>query len=307
MLSILCPCYNEEKSIALLYQRIVSVMEKTDEKFQIVFVDDGSRDKTLSMLKDIAAKDSRVEVIEFSRNFGREAALTALLDYAKGDAAVIIDADLQQPPEIIPSMIEKWREGFDVVYAKRTDRSAETVFRGLCTRIFYKIYNAISHPSITEGVAEFCLMNRNAINAVGKLRETHRFMRGIFSWAGFRTAIVDYVCAERDEGESKFRFTKLVRLAFEGILAFSSFPLYMIIYLGSVLSLLILCYGVFSLFTNSGSISTFLILFLSSLNMFCSGILGLYVGRIYSDTKNRPIYIVREIYSLNKEHEKTDN
>ena len=301
MLSVLCPCYNEEKSVNLLYDRIVSVMEKSNEEFQIVFVNDGSRDNTLDILKNIASNDERVKVIEFSRNFGRELALTALLDYADGDAVVIIDADLQQPPEIIPSMIEKWHEGFDVVYAKRTDRNSETFLRGLLTRVFYKIYNAISKPSIIEGVAEFCLMDRRVVNAIRELRETHRFMRGIFSWAGFRTAVIDYVCAERDEGKSKFRLGKLFALAFDGLLSFSSFPLKSIFYFGVFSLFAVIFYGVI----NSFATEMFFVLLLCSLNLLFTGIIGIYAGRAYDETKNRPLYIVREVYQKN--HEETDS
>ena len=197
MISILCPCYNEEKSLQALYSRIVPVMDKTHEDFEIIFVDDGSVDSTLNILKNFADRDKRVKVIEFSRNFGIEAALTALLNYASGDCAVIIDADLQHPPETIPSMIEKWHEGFDFVYTKRTNRASDSLIRKFLTHSFYRIYNAISTASIIEEVGEFCLMDRRVINAILKFKETNRFMRGIFSWLGFRTVTIDYVCEKR--------------------------------------------------------------------------------------------------------------
>ncbi|MBR2209693.1 MAG: glycosyltransferase family 2 protein [Synergistaceae bacterium] len=301
MLSILCPCYNEEKSVNLLYSRVISVMENSNEKFQIIFVDDGSRDNTLNILKNIASNDERVKVIEFSRNFGIEPALTALLDYSEGDAVVIIDADLQHPPEISPSMIEKWREGFDIVYTKRTNRNSDGAVRKFLTSYFYKIYNIVSEAHIIEEVGEFCLMDRRVVNAVLKFKETHKFMRGIFSWIGFRRTMIDYVCEQRYGGESKFTFRKLFALAFDGLLSFSSFPLKLIFYLG-VLSLFgVFFYGI----TNSFVSEMFFVLLLFSLNFLCTGIIGMYIGRAYDETKNRPLYIVREIYSKNDE--KTDS
>ena len=305
MLSVLCPCYNEDKSVNLLYNRVVSVMENSDEKFQIFFVDDGSRDNTLDILKNIASNDERVKVIEFSRNFGFEPALTALLDYSEGDAVVIIDADLQHPPEVIPSMIAKWREGFDIVYTKRKNRNSNGIVRKFLTSYFYKIYNAVSEAHIIEGTGEFCLMDRRVVNAVLKFNETHKFMRGIFSWIGFRRTMIDYVCEKRYGGESKFTFRKLFALAFDGLLSFSSFPLKLIFHLG-VLSLFgVIFYGI----TNSFATEMFFVLLLFSLNFLCIGIIGMYIGRVYDETKNRPLYIVREVYSKNheKNHEETDS
>ncbi|MBR0080102.1 MAG: glycosyltransferase family 2 protein [Synergistaceae bacterium] len=292
MISILCPCYNEEKSLQVLYSRIVPVMEKTNEDFEIIFVDDGSKDNTLNILKNFAEKDKRVKVIEFSRNFGIEAALTALLDYSSGDSAVIIDADLQHPPEVIPSMIKKWREGFDFVYTKRTNRDSDGVIRKFLTHSFYKIYNAVSTASITEEVGEFCLMDRRVINTVMKFKETHKFLRGIFSWVGFKTTTIDYVCEKRYGGDSKFTFKKLFSLAFDGLLSFSSFPLNFIFGFGLVSLISVILYGIINSFSEM-----FFLLLLCSLNILFTGIVGVYVGKINDESRHRPLYIVREVYA----------
>ncbi|MBQ3625795.1 MAG: glycosyltransferase family 2 protein, partial [Synergistaceae bacterium] len=247
MISILCPCYNEEAVMPLFFERVIKVMESADckEDFEIVCVNDGSKDNTLKILKDFADKDKRIRVVDFSRNFGKEAALTAALDYAKGDAVIPIDADLQDPPELILKMIEKWREGYEVILAKRADRSSDSFLKRVTASLFYKFHNIISQPHIPENVGDFRLIDRKVVDALGGLKETHRFMKGLFAWVGFKTFTLEYTRDVRASGSTKFNGVKLWRLALEGITSFSSAPLTIWLYAGSVIALSAFIYGLY--------------------------------------------------------------
>ncbi|MBQ7263704.1 MAG: glycosyltransferase family 2 protein [Synergistaceae bacterium] len=304
MISILCPCRDEEAALPLFFERVVAVMEKIGEPFEIVCVDDGSTDETLSVLKARAAEDLRVRAVELSRNFGKEAALTAALDHSRGDAVVPIDADLQDPPELIPLMVEKWREGWDVVLARRADRSSDGWLKRTTARAFYRVHNEISSPRIPEDVGDFRLMDRRVVDALGSLRETRRFMKGLFAWAGFRACEVEYVRPPRAAGATKFSGWRLWKLAVEGITSFSVAPLTVWSYVGGTTALGAFLYGlwifvrtlIFGIELPGYASQICLILLFGGLQLLGIGILGEYLGRTYMESKRRPIYIVRAVH-----------
>jgi len=309
MISILCPCYNEEEAIPIFFREMIPVMEDIGEPFEFVCVNDGSRDRTLEALLSFARKDDRISVLDFSRNFGKEAALTAAIDYASGDAVIPIDIDLQDPPELIPAMIAKWREGYEVVLAKRADRSSDSFMKRLTAQLFYHFHNRISRPPIPENVGDFRLMDRRAVDALKTLREYHRFMKGLFAWVGFKTCTIEYTRQTRTAGKSKFNAWRLWKLALEGITSFSTFPLTMWLYLGGLISLGSFCYGafiflrtlIFGIELPGYASSICLILFFGGLQLLGIGILGEYVGRTYMESKQRPIYIVRSCFRKGNE------
>lgn len=304
MISLLCPCYNEEAVLLLFFERITSVMEGIGQDFEIVCVNDGSHDGTLDLLRERAEADERVKVVDLSRNFGKEAALTAALDHSTGDAVVPIDADLQDPPELIGVMLEKWREGYEVVLAHRSNRSSDSWLKRVTARMFYKVHNKISRPELPENVGDFRLMDRRVVDALGGLRETHRCMKGLFAWVGFKTCIVDYVREPRVAGETKFNGWRLWKLAVEGITSFSTFPLTVWFYLGSLTAFGAFAYGLYIVLRTliwgievPGYASLLcLILFFGGLQLLGIGILGEYLGRTYMESKKRPVYVVREVY-----------
>ena len=293
----------------LFFERVIKVMESADckEDFEIVCVNDGSRDNTLKILKAFADKDKRIRVVDFSRNFGKEAALTAALDYAKGDAVIPIDADLQDPPELILKMIEKWHDGYEVILAKRADRSSDSFLKRVTASLFYKFHNIISQPHIPENVGDFRLMDRKVVDALGGLKETHRFMKGLFAWVGFKTFTLEYTRDVRASGSTKFNGVKLWKLALEGITSFSSAPLTIWLYAGSVIALSAFIYGlyifirtlIFGIDVPGYASLVCLILFFGGLQLIGIGILGEYLGRTYIESKRRPVYIVREVYGNN--------
>ena len=294
----------------LFFERVMKVMESSGEEFEIVCVNDGSRDNTLEILKNYADKDTRIRVIDFSRNFGKESALTAALDYSHGDAVIPIDADLQDPPELILKMIAKWREGYEVVLAKRADRSSDSFLKRVTAVLFYKFHNIISQPHIPENVGDFRLMDRKVVDALGGLKETHRFMKGLFAWAGFKTFTIDYTRDSRAGGSTKFNGIKLWKFALEGITSFSTAPLTMWLYVGTFTALCAFLYGlyifirtlVFGIETPGYASLVCLILFLGGLQLIGIGILGEYLGRTYIESKRRPVYIVREVYEYKYEN-----
>lgn len=299
----------------LFFERVTKVMEDTGEDFEIVCVNDGSKDKTLEILRQYAEQDKRIRVIDFSRNFGREAALTAALDYSKGDAVILIDSDLQQPPEVIPEMLARWREGYEAVFAKRLDRASDSFLRKTFTMMFNKLYNAISSTHLPENVAEFCLMDRIVVDALKNLKESHRFMRGLFAWIGFKTCIIDYECAERAAGQTKFNLFKLLHLAAEGITSFSTAPLSAMLVIGSVIASGAFIYGLYIFISTLiygidspgyASLACLILLF-GGLNLIGIGILGEYLGRTYIETKHRPIYLVRKIYEHENKSQEEQN
>jgi len=276
-------------------------------KFEFIFVDDGSRDKTLDKLIFLSQIDSRIIVIELSRNFGKEAALSAGLDYASGDAVIPIDSDLQDPPELIPALIETWLQGYDVVLAKRTDRSSDSLLKRSTAKMFYWVHNLLSGIKIPENVGDFRIMDRIVIDALKEFPERQRFMKGLFAWSGFRTTSIEFTREKRAEGFTKYSIWKLWNLALEGITSFSTAPLKVWTYLGISGSLFAFLYGAFILMRTllygrdvPGYTSLIVvILFLGSLQLISIGTLGEYIGRIYIESKQRPKYIIRNTYGEN--------
>ncbi|GHV57034.1 glycosyl transferase [Synergistales bacterium] len=279
--------------------------EKFEEEFEFIFVNDGSADGTLGVLLSLASdKDNNVRVVNLSRNFGKEAALTAAIDYARGDAVIPIDADLQDPPELVLKMIAKWREGFDVVLARRADRNSDTFAKRVTAMMFYRFHNKISSPPLPENVGDFRLMSRRVVDVLKRLPERQRFMKGLFAWVGFKSALIDYTRQERNAGRSSFNFWRLWRLAVEGITSFSALPLTVWSYLGMFTSLTSILYGAYIVIRTMvrgielpGYASTIcLILFLGGLQLMGIGVMGEYLSRTYMESKQRPIYVVADIF-----------
>lgn len=307
-ISIVVPFYNEGEGVYFFYERITSIIDYIPGVvFDLLCIDDGSTDDTLQKLISISEKDSRVSVLELTRNFGKEAALTAGIDATEGDAVVIIDSDLQDPPELIIDMIKEWINGAEVVLARRIDRSTDSFFKRTTSKLFYKIYNKMSAIKLPEDVGDFRLMDRIVVDALKKLPERHRFMKGLFAWVGFDIKIVDYVRKPRKSGASKFSGWKLWNFAVEGVTSFSSLPLRIWAYIGTIGAFVSICYATFLVIVTitkgvdlPGYASLMVsILFFGSLQMISLGIIGEYIGRIYTETKNRPVYLVKRKYVQN--------
>lgn len=299
-LSILIPMFNESAGLNVLFPTLFAELDKLDMAVEVICVDDGSADDTRARLWAHAELDPRIKVVALSRNFGKEAAMTAAIDYATGDAVIPLDADLQDPPELIGEMVAKWREGFDVVCARRVSRQADTWMKRNTSGLFYKIFNLLSETPIPENVGDFRLMDRKVVAAIKRLPEKDRFMKGLFCWPGFNSITLEFERQERAEGKSKFNYWSLWNLAMNGITSFSSFPIRVGIYLGLIVSTLAFVYGTFTVFKTlitgvdvPGYASLMVaILFLGGVQLFFLGLLGEYIGRIYKEVKNRPIYVV---------------
>lgn len=304
--SIVVPIYNEEENIQKFYERTTGVMDKLEGTYEIVFINDGSRDNSLELLKELHEKDSRMKVLDLSRNFGKEAAMTAGLDFTIGDAVIPIDADLQDPPEVIPQLVEKWKEGYDVVYATRSKRLGETWVKKATATSFYKVIGAMTKIDIPKNTGDFRLMDRCAINALRELREHHRFMKGLFTWVGFKQIGVPYKRDPRFAGETKWNYWKLFNFAVEGITSFSYMPLKFATFMGVFISLAAFVFAVYVvistlLFGNevAGYPSMIvIILFLGGVQLLTIGVIGEYVGRIYDETKQRKLYFIREALGI---------
>lgn len=304
MISIVCPFYNEQEVVEEFFGRLVAVLAATGEDFEIICVNDGSRDNTLLGLLAAQSRYPGVRVVDLSRNFGKEAALTAGLDMARGDAVIPIDADLQDPPELIPRMIEKWRAGFEVVLARRADRSTDSWLKSFTAAWFYRIHNRVANVHLPENVGDFRLLDRCVVDAVRRLPERQRFMKGVFAWVGFKTAAVEYVREARSRGAPKFSGWWLWNLALEGITSFSTMPLRVWTYLGLVVAGTSLAYGTFIVVYTliygvemPGFASLFVaVTFLGGLQLIGLGVIGEYLGRTYTEAKQRPVYIVRKIH-----------
>lgn len=307
LLSVIIPCFNEEEVITETLKQLFVFCSKLDNMdVELIFVDDGSRDKTREILKSYAESESRIRIIGFARNFGHQIAVTAGIDAAHGDAVVLIDADLQDPPEVIHQMIAKWREGFDVVYGTRVDRPGESAFKLASARAFYRILNKLSEVDIPLDTGDFRLMSRPVVDVLRAMPERHRFIRGMVSWVGFKQISLPYKRAERFAGESKYPLKKMLRFATDGILSFSSKPLQLSIGLGffsASLAMLGIIYAVvIRLLTTewvpgwAGTMVT--MLFLGGVQLVSIGILGEYVGRIYGEIKGRPMHVVSEYHGF---------
>ena len=302
LVSIIVPMYNEEAVLESLFAALDKSLEGVDAEFEILCVDDGSKDQTRELLVKQAAKDPRVKAVFFSRNFGKESAMSAALDFATGDAVIPIDADLQDPPELIPQMIEKWREGFHVVNARRASRDADTAIKRSTAGLFYKVFNLLSEMPIPENVGDYRLMDRKVVDVIKQLPEKDRFMKGLFCWPGFSDTTLEFERSEREEGDTKFSYWKLWNFALNGITSFSSLPIRAGVYLGLIVSALAFIYAVIitikTMITGvdvPGYASLMVvILFMGGAQFFFMGLLGEYIGRIYKEVKNRPIYVVEK-------------
>lgn len=303
LLSVIVPCFNEEAVLWETHRRLTSVLDGLNPiTYEVIYVDDGSRDRTAEMLREFQSSDARVRVVLLSRNFGHQIAVTAGLAESRGDAAVLIDADLQDPPEIIPEMIARWRDGYDVVYGLRTDRSGETTFKLWTAKIFYYMLNHVSRVQIPPDVGDFRLMNRRVVNALLAMPERDRFLRGMISWIGYKQVAVLYERAPRFAGASKYPLLKMLRFALDGILSFSFAPLRVATWMGFIAMLMAFAGIVYAillrLYTTDwvrGWASIFVaVLFMGGVQLVTIGIIGEYIGRIYDEVKQRPLYFVQE-------------
>jgi glycosyltransferase involved in cell wall biosynthesis len=308
MISIVCPFYNEESGVGGFFSRLIPVMDRLGERYELICINDGSRDGTLEVLLTMRALYPHVRVIDLSRNFGKEAALTAGIDAARGDALIPIDADLQDSPDLIPRLVQEWKRGFEVVLARRADRRADSFAKRLTALLFYKVHNAISDPAIPENVGDFRLMDRKVVDAIKQLPERRRFMKGIFAWVGFRSTTIEYVRDPRFTGKSRFSGWKLWNFAIEGVTSFSTAPLRIWSYLGLAVASLAFVYAAFIVVRTviygidvPGYASLLAVtLFLGGIQLIGLGVLGEYLGRVYSEAKQRPIYIVRDSHEASK-------
>ena len=300
--SIVIPMYNEEEVIEETYRRLKKVMRDADDTYELLFVNDGSQDHCMDIIQEFARWDNTVKIIDFSRNFGHQIAITAGMDYALGAAIIIIDADLQDPPELILDMIEKWKQGYEVVYAKRVKRKGETWFKKWSASLFYRVLRSSTDINIPVDTGDFRLIDRNVCAQMKKIKENNRFVRGLVSWVGFRQTAIEYERDERLAGETKYPLKRMIKLSLDGILSFSYKPLKLAIYGGVLLSgsgflyfLYVLYLAIFTDATMKGwpSMISIMLIF-NGFTLLILGIIGEYIGRIYDETKGRPLYIVRE-------------
>lgn len=300
--TIIAPIYNEIENIPLLYTRVSEVMAKTGEPWEFVMVDDGSSDGSTEAILELKAQDEKIKPVIFARNFGHQIAVTAGLDYSRGDAVIIIDADLQDPPEVILDLIQKWKKGFEVVYAVRSKRVGETWFKLFTASAFYRLIQRITDVNIPMNTGDFRLLDRKVVQVLNGMREKHRFLRGMSVWVGFKQTGVEYERAERFAGETKYPLKKMIRFASDAITGFSYFPLQLALYLGFIaVGISIISIPVVIAIRLAGSQvfigqATILIavLFLGGVQLISLGLLGEYIGRLYDEAKGRPLYITRE-------------
>ena len=306
--SIVIPVYNEEAVIDQTYQRLKQVMDSTKDPYELIFVNDGSCDHTTAKIKGFRDQDDAVKLITFSRNFGHQIAITAGMDYASGAAVVVIDADLQDPPELILDMIAKWKEGFDVVYAKRTKRKGETFFKKQTARLFYRILSASTDLDIPTDTGDFRLLDHRVCDELKRLPEKNRYVRGLVSWVGFRQTAIEYERDERLAGETKYPLKKMIKLSLDGLTSFSFKPIKMANYIGALLLLSGLIYLAGMLLSTiltaaviaGWNLVIAMQLVLTGILLTMMGIIGEYIGRIYDETRDRPLYIVSESYGMMK-------
>lgn len=305
--SIVAPIFNEEGNIPVLYTRIQQVMDSTGEPWELILVNDGSRDQSPALIAELAAKDPRVKTINFARNFGHQTAVTAGIDFASGEAVVLIDADLQDPPELILEMIERWKAGYEVVYAVREKREGESFFKVLTAKLFYRLIYRITDVHIPVDTGDFRLMDEKVVRALKQMREHNRFIRGMTSWVGFKQTGVTYIRQERLTGETKYPLRKMIRFALDAITGFSYFPLQIMIYVSLVLGVLallvvpiiaVLRLAMGNEFFGGQATTIILLLLLSSFQLFFLFIMGQYVARIYDEVRARPLYVVASTHNL---------
>lgn len=308
-ISIIIPAYNEEESLPMLYERLNKLMDEVKKyEFEVLFVNDGSKDKTIEIIKELRKKDERICYVDFSRNFGKEVAMIAGLDYAKGDAVIFMDADLQDPPELIPELIKYWEEGYDDVYARRKSRKGETWLKKFTSKMYYKILQSLTRVPIQKDTGDFRLLDKRCVNALKKLRESQRCSKSMFSWIGYNKKEVLYDRDPRIAGSTKWNYRKLIDLAIDGITSFTTSPLRISTYISIPTFLLLFIYAIYVIikciitntFVQAFQAIVLLILFFSGIQILLFGIIGEYLGRIFNETKNRPLYFVNE-YNGEKE------
>ena len=300
--SIVAPIFNERENLPELHRRVSEVMDSTNEPWELILVDDGSTDGSTEIIRELANEDKRIRPIIFARNFGHQIAITAGWDYARGDAVVIIDADLQDPPELILEMAKKWKEGNEVVFAVRTEREGESWFKLWTASLFYRMIYRITDVKIPLDAGDFRLMDRKVVNVLKQMRERHRFPRGMSAWVGFKQVGIDYKRAARVAGETKYPFRKMFRLAINAVTSFSYFPLQVATFFGFAsagIAIIAILPVIYLRITGSqaflGQATTLIaVLFLGGVQLISLGILGEYIGRLYDEAKGRPLYIVRE-------------
>jgi polyisoprenyl-phosphate glycosyltransferase len=303
ILSIVAPAYNESASLDEFYSRLIGATKDLDLQLEIIYVNDGSQDDTLELMCNQRCNDPRITIIDLSRNFGKEIALTAGLDHALGDAVVVIDTDLQDPPELISELVAKWLEGSDVVNAKRIKRKGESWFKKLTSYIYYRFLYQLSEINIPKDTGDFRLLSRNALDALLKLREKHRYMKGLFAWVGYSQTEITYERDERYAGKTKWSYWNLVNLAFEGLTSFSVLPLRIASMIGVLSAFIAIVFGtviIFKKFIYGDPVAGYpslvvLITFIGGIQLLALGVIGEYLGRVFNETKNRPLYIVKEM------------
>ncbi|MEO8459102.1 MAG: glycosyltransferase family 2 protein [Dokdonella sp.] len=306
-LTVVVPAYNESESLRMFHQRVAEVLDTLAQppfnlECSVLYVDDGSRDDTWNLMCSLRDADTRVATVRLSRNFGKELALTAGLDYADADAVVVIDADLQDPPELIPTFVEHWREGFDVVYGTRATRAGESAIKKTTSAVFYRVMENLSHTPIPRDTGDFRLLSRRALDALKRVRERQRFMKGLFAWVGFRQKAIVYHRDPRFAGETKWNYWRLWNFAIEGITSFSSAPLKLATYVGFATSLLAFLFALWVLgkaLLRGDSVQGYpslmlVILFLGGVQLMALGVIGEYLGRMYVESKQRPLYLIDE-------------
>ncbi len=309
--TIIAPIYNEVENIPVLYDRVSEVMEQTGEPWEFVMVDDGSSDGSTAAILDLESRDEKIKPVIFARNFGHQIAVTAGLDYSRGDAVIIIDADLQDPPEVILDLIQKWKEGYEVVYAVRSKREGESWFKLFTAAAFYRLIQLVTDVNIPMNTGDFRLLDRKVVQVLNQMREKHRFLRGMSVWVGFKQTGVEYERKERYAGETKYPLKKMIRFASDAITGFSYFPLQLAMYLGFIAAgLSIIAIPVVLIFRLAGSQAFFgqastliAVLFLGGVQLISLGLLGEYIGRLYDEAKDRPLYIVREDLEVEQDRE----
>lgn len=302
MLSLIVPMHNEEENIDTFYKKITKIMKDNNYVYEVICIDDGSEDRTLEKLEFLSSIDKNIKVIELSRNFGKEIAMTAGFRYSSGDAVIPIDADLQDPPDLIPVLVDKWQEGYDVVYATRKKREGESIVKKMTAHLFYRFIRKITRINIPADTGDFRIMSRQVVDAINELPEHHRFMKGLFSWVGFRQTSIVYEREPRFAGKTSFNYWKLWNFAIEGITSFSFAPLQFSMYLGFVISVFSLLYALYlviqTIFVGNsvpGYPSIMVaVLFFGGVQLITLGIIGEYTGRIYNESKRRPLYLVRK-------------
>ena len=301
MKSIVIPVFNEEEMILQMYEKLVPFLNNEDE---VLFINDGSTDTTVNEIKSLIEKDRRLKLINFSRNFGHQPAITAGLQYSEGDVVIVMDCDLQDPPELIPELLKKWKEGYDVVHCIRKKRK-ESLFKRVSYKLFYWLYTRLSDFETLMDSGDFSLMSRRVVNEINKMQEKAKFIRGLNLFVGFRHTAIEYERPGRFKGETKYNLIKLVKLALDGIFSFTTFPLRIMSFLGfclllsSFIMILVLVYYKLSYKLLLGHTMTYvLILFFGGINLFCFGIIGEYIGKIFYETKNRPFYIVESFVNM---------